>query len=563
MIITEDPMSDSTTAQHLHRLLSDTLTPEEERRLVTTIMEENPELTPQLNELYLQHKLRLQRSLTEATEMYVQLRDAMGRTAWVQSIFLELVPGTPLRALIAQGARRGLVGIDPHIDPVTLQRGQLVYVDDQHNCLVRTGECLPPAGPVGAVLSVIGSRALIQGPQEDRSLMDLLDLSLATRLQPGDQVTYLPESRLVLERIDLPPVALPGVQLEPAPAVTFAQLGGLDAIVDRLTEEIRLHVFHREVVARHHLPMRKGLLLYGPPGCGKTLLAKAVARYVADLEGVEGRILMLKAGVHRSMWYGHSEEQLRTIFTTARRAAAAGQLVTMFFDDFDHFGSRESSSHDIDARILPALLHEIDSLQSVPNIFLIGATNRPDLMDEALLRPGRFGDRAIAVPRPDRAAAQAILRVHLPTDLAYGIDAEPAPELREAVITRILSRLYAPNGDLARLGHLTFRDGSRRPLHAAHLMSGALIANAVTEAKQRSCLRVLDGRPAAITLQDLEEALHHELFGLASRLKPGAGLKQLLDLPSDLDVVRIELDGRGHSIEQTEWRQADALSLTR
>lgn len=540
-------MSDS-IPQSLKRLLSNEVPPEEERTLVRTVIGEQPQLAPQLTEVYLQHKLRLQQSLAEANEVYARLRDAIGRTTWVQSIFLELVPGAPPRAMVAQGTRRGLVAIDPDIDAATLQRGQLVYVNDQHNCLVRAGDCVPPAGTIGTVLAMVGSRALVQCAQEDRSLMDLLDLSLAHRLQPGDHVTYLPDSRLVLERIAVPPDFLPGLQLEEAPAVTFDQLGGLDAIVDRLTEEIRLHVFHRDIVARHRLPIRKGLLLYGPPGCGKTLLAKAVARYVADLEGVDGRFLSVKAGGHRSKWYGQSEEHLRMLFAMARRAAADGQFVTMLFDDFDHFGSRDAVGSDIDARILPALLHEVDGLQSVPNIFLIGATNRPDLLDEALLRPGRFGDRAIAIPRPDRSAAQAIFLVHLPADLAYGIEDEAAPERREVVITHLLSRLYAPNGDLAQLGQLTFRDGSRRTLEGAQLMSGAVIANAVTEAKQRSCLRVLDGRPAAITLQDLGDALHQELMGLASRLKPGPGLKQQLDLPSDLDVVRIELNATDRNL---------------
>lgn len=556
-------MPKSATAEHLSQLFSKKLTAEDEQTLVSQLMEEHPELTPQLIQLYLQHKLRLQESLAEAKTEFVQLRQAIEQTAWVQAIFLELIPGTPPRAMVIQGSRRGLISIDPQLDVTTLHRGQLVYVNDEKNCLVRTGDRVSPTGAIGSVLALIGSRVLVKSQQEDRTLMELLDLSLADQLQPGDHVSYLPESRLVLERVMLPPTTLPGVQLEPAPSVTLDQLGGLDGIVETLTEEIRLHVFHRDIVARHQLPMRKGLLLYGPPGCGKTLLAKAVARYVADLEGVDGRFLFVKAGTHRSMWYGQSEDNLRAIFDMARRAAIAGQFVTMFFDDFDHFGSRDGAGHDVDARVLPALLHEVDSLQSLPNLFLIGATNRPDLMDEALLRPGRFGDRAVAVPRPDRSAAHAIFRVHLPADLSYRIDADETTDLRDTVISHVLSRLYAPNGDLARVGQLTFRDGSRKPLEAAQLMSGALIVNAVADAKHRSCVRVLEGRPAAITLTDLAEALQHELMGLAARLKPGPGLKQMLDLPSDLDVVRIELNERAQPIPQTDWRQTEALSLTR
>jgi proteasome-associated ATPase len=442
-MMTEEPMSDSATAaQYLQQLLAGDLPPDKEREMVAHLLETQPNLSTQLAQLYLHHKLRLQKSLAEETIQHKRLRDVLQQAPWVHYTFVKLLPGTPPRAAVLRGPDVVGFRIHPDLDPASLTPGQTAFVSEQQQCVVGAGPIAPPASRIGTFQVMIGSQALIQQGQEEQSLMDLLDPSLASTLRPGDTVTYHPVSHLVLNRVWLPPASMPDWRLEEAPAVSFKQIGGMDDVVDRLTQEIRLQVFHRAIVDRHQLPLRKGLLLYGPPGCGKTLLAKSVARYVADLEGVESRFLLVKAGSHRSMWYGESEANLRKIFTLARRAARAGQFVTMLFDDFDHFGSREAQGQDVDTRVLPALLHEIDGLQDVANVFLIGVTNRPDLLDDALLRPGRFGDRPFFIPRPHRAASEAIFSIHLADELPYGPDLQG--ELRQAAIDRLLSRIYAP-----------------------------------------------------------------------------------------------------------------------
>lgn len=552
-------MSETSPAQQLQQLLDGGLKPDQERRLVAQLLEDTPTISAQLAQLYLQHKLRLQQSLSEEQAAHKRVRDSLQQAPWVQYTFLRLISDKPLRAAVLRGTE--VVGFRIHsdLDPASLIPGHTVYVSEQHQCIVGVGAGERPVSSIGTFLGLIGSQALIQHGQDDKSLMDLLDPSLAATLQPGDRVAFHQTSRLLLHRVTLPPASMPDLQLEAAPAVSFDQIGGLDDIVATLTQEIRLHVFHADLVTRHRLPQRKGLLLYGPPGCGKTLLAKSVARYVADLEQVDSRLLQVKAGSHRSMWYGQSEDNLRTIFSLARRAATAGQFITMLFDDFDHFGSRDARDQSVDARVLPALLHEIDCLQDVANIFLIGVTNRPDLLDEALLRPGRFGDRPFFIPRPGRVAARTIFHIHLPDELPYAPDL--CGELRHAAIDRLLSRIYAPNGAMAELGRLTFRDGSRKSLTAAQLITGAMIANAVTEAKFESCRRAEQGQSEGLTADDLQQALDRELISHASRLKPGPGLKQVLDLPSDLDVVDIKITAQLLEATPSVLQETDAVPL--
>jgi proteasome-associated ATPase len=301
------------------------------------------------------------------------------------------------------------------------------------------------------------------------------------------------------------------------------------------------------VVVRHGLKPAKGVLLSGPPGCGKTMIAKALANYVSRLEGVQATFLNVKPGTHRSMWYGKTEQNIRDLFALARRLAdGEGRIVVLFFDDMDHLGSRSDGvSTAIDTRVLPSFLGEIDGLVDLHRVWLMGATNRPDLLDEALVRPGRFGDKVFRIPRPTRRAAQEIFRKHLPPDLPYYNTNGRGPEQVSAeMIETALARLYAPNGEAATLGTLVFRDGTRGPLTAPQVMSGALIAQAVAEAKRQSCLRAVRGQPMGLTTPDLLAALERQLTAIAHRLKPGPALRQMLDLPEDRDVVKVELEPR-------------------
>lgn len=214
----------------------------------------------------------------------------------------------------------------------------------------------------------------------------------------------------------------------------------------------------------------------------------------------------------------------------------------------------------VDSRVLPSLLHEIDGLDRIERVLLIGATNRPDLLDEALTRPNRFGDKVFRITRPDRTTAGAIFHKYLRPDLPYFARNGAGPEVLAAeLVNTVLAQLYAPNGELCTLASLTFRDGSRRPLTAPELMSGALIANVVAEAKRRSCLRALGAGPLGIAVEDLLAATTQTLRGIVARLKPGPALRQLLDLPSDLDVVKLEIEPSLRAAGSYEYLQFNPM----
>jgi len=205
----------------------------------------------------------------------------------------------------------------------------------------------------------------------------------------------------------------------------------------------------------------------------------------------------------------------------------------------DQLGARDGM-HAIDSRILPSFLQEIDALHSVDRLILVGATNRPDLLDEALLRPGRFGDREYRISRPrTRQATREILSCYLTADLPYQSNDKNGKGPPEAIIEDVLSALFAPNGDLSSLGTLHFREGSTKPVTPAMVMSGALIKGAAEEAKRRSCLRGTKGEPLGVSSADLLAGFDRELTTVVERLTPPAA-RRLLDLPPDCDVVKIE-----------------------
>jgi proteasome-associated ATPase len=519
-------------AQVLQQILAGTMLPADEKAAVEQCVRAKPDLAAPLLFTMLDRKQRLQQQLDETARI-------LAEPPWHAATFLRLST-RGRRALVASGSRRISVTVGPDVDPNTLSGGQPVFLNGAQNVLVDAAPAELRPGTVGEFVRLHGStQGVLRSTADEEIVVDLSAGVLDQPLRCGDLVLYDREQSVAFEKVDKRrdrPSLLEVLPLD----VRITELGGLDPVFDELVSEVTLHLFHRELAARYHLTPTKGVLLCGPPGTGKTSLVRALGEHLGRVMQMDVKALLVKPGVHRSMWFGASEKALRDLFHEAREAAdQPGRYVLLFFDDVDHFGSRDHrAAGEVDARLVPCLLQEIDSVRT-PRLLLIGATNRADLLDEALIRPGRFG-KAFRIGRPTRGQATEIFRRHLTTDLPLDLNGARPSEAAAALIDDLVAALYAPNGALGRLGTLTYRDGSREPLTAAQIMSGALIAAAVEQAKRRGCFRAMHDGPDSIDADDLRASLERELAAITERLKPGPALQQMLDLPPDRDVVKVE-----------------------
>jgi proteasome-associated ATPase len=535
----------------LQQLLEGRLEGDAERDAVERLMQQ-PHVALLLLPALLAQKHRCQETL-EASRSRAQvleaelrdLREKLEESPWYPATVIRSLAQPNGRALVAAGGRRMVVGLGPSVDAASVCPGMSVFLNAGMNVILALAEGGQGRGCVGEFSRFSDGVALLRGAGEEELAVDVLDEAMAGGLKAGDLLLYDREALVATARLEKRNGG--AYHLGEPPDVAFEDIGGLDPIIEEIRDEVTLHAFHPDVARSHRLRARKGIILSGPPGCGKTMLAKALANHLAHLKGTRATFLNIKPGIHRSSWYGQTEAKVRELFAVARSAADAEDGFTlMFFDDFETLGARGGDAATaIDSRVLPSFLAEMDGLVDLPRVWVVGATNRPDLLDEALLRPGRFGDRVFRIPRPDRRAAEAIFRKHLRPDVPYyGDNGKGADQAITDMVHAALATLYAPNGHAFNLAVLVLRDGSRRPLTAPDVISGAFIAQAAAEAKRRSCLRVIRGHPAGVTIQDLLAGVEQQLRGILQRLKPGPALRQMLDLPEDLDVVKVEMDPR-------------------
>jgi proteasome-associated ATPase len=410
------------------------------------------------------------------------------------------------------------VNVHPNVDPFQFVDGQQVVLNEAFNIVEGAG--FQPRGEIASVVDTISdNRVIVIGHTDDERVITISEPLRQEKLKVGDHLLYDPRTNYAFEK--LPKSDVEEVVLEEVPDVSYDDIGGLGDQIEILRDSVELPYIYPDVFAEHKLAPPKGILLYGPPGCGKTLIAKAVANNLASsIEKRTGKettpyFLNVKGPELLNKYVGETEHKLREVFKKARDKASEDVPVVIFFDEMDSlFRMRGSGvSSDMEATVVAQFLSEIDGVESLKNVIVIGASNRQDLIDPAVLRPGRL-DLKIKVHRPDAAAAKEIFSKYLTADLPfhakaheqYGSDPK---QIVRGMIADTIERMYKTDEDNKFL-EVTYAKGEREIFYFKDFSSGAMIENIVSRAKKRAVKRTIDHDERGITLDDLIESVNDE-----------------------------------------------------
>ncbi len=410
------------------------------------------------------------------------------------------------------------VNVHPNVDTSHFEDGQLVVLNEAFNVVEGAG--FTQRGEITSVVDLLGDgRAIVLGHTDEERVVALSEPLRRERIKVGDHLLVDPRTQYAFEK--MPKSAVEEVALEEVPDVTYEQIGGLGEQVAILRDAIELPYLHPEVFAEHRLHPPKGILLYGPPGCGKTLIAKAVAnalaRRIGERTGKEttAYFLNVKGPELLNKYVGETEHKIREVFKRAREKASEDVPVVIFFDEMDSlFRMRGSGiSSDMEATVVAQFLSEIDGVESLKNVIVIGASNRQDLIDPAVLRPGRL-DLKVKVNRPDKPAAFEIFTKYLTGDLPFHASAQESygsdtSKIVDGMIRDTIDRMYS-NNDENKFLEVTYAKGEREIFYFKDFASGAMIENIVARAKKMAVKRLIDHGERGIRLDDLQQAVRDE-----------------------------------------------------
>ncbi len=461
-------------------------------------------------------------TLQQAKEHIAALREEVDKLTQPPAAYGTYLSGNDDGTVdVFASGRKMRVSIHPGLDPDELRKGQEVVLNESLNVVLARDPEL--GGEVVSVLEVLedGRRALVVGRADQEQVAEISQYLAGVKLRAGDSL--LMDSRTLLLYEKLPRPELEEVVLEEVPDVTYGDIGGLDSQIEAITDAVELPYLHRELFAEYRLPAPKGILLYGPPGCGKTLIAKAVANSLAKKVGertgnarVTSYFLNIKGPELLNKYVGETERQIRLVFQRAREKAEEGVPVIVFFDEMDSlFRTRGSGiSSDMESTVVPQLLAEIDGVETLRNVIVIGASNREDLIDPAILRPGRL-DVKIKIERPDEAAAQQVFARYLTSELPLdtsdvvklgGGDPDKAVAV---MIEQTVVEMYRAD-DENRFLEVTYQNGDKETLYFKDFSSGAMIENIVRRAKKIAIKREIRGESKGVRLADMIESIKQE-----------------------------------------------------
>ncbi len=488
-------------------------------RRVRTLEERLLDTKGQLAQAVTQNE-KLTYTLREAREHITALREEVDKLAQPPSAYGTLLDlNDDHSADVYTNGRKMRVEVHPAIDADELVRGAEVVLNESYNVVKVRGP--ERSGEIVTVKETLedGLRAIVVGRGDEERVVELAEMLRDVHIRAGDSMLLETRSSLLIEK--LPKAEVEDLVLEEVPDVRYEDIGGLDAQISEIVDAVELPFLHADLYAEHELPAPKGILLYGPPGCGKTMIAKAVAaslaRKVAEVSGdSESRsfFLNIKGPELLNKYVGETERQIRLIFQRAREKSEQGMPVIIFFDEMESlFRTRGSGiSSDIESTIVPQLLAEIDGVETLKNTIVIGASNREDLIDPAILRPGRL-DVKIKIERPDEESAKKIFASYLTSQLPIHpseVSAAGSVETAiESMVAKAAEHMYRADDD-TRFLEVTYQNGDKEILYFKDFSSGAMIENVVRRSKKLAIKRFLDIGERGIKGEDLLASVTQE-----------------------------------------------------
>jgi proteasome-associated ATPase len=459
---------------------------------------------------------RLASTLREARDQIMTLKEEIDRLAQPPTGFGTFLAANEDGTIdVFTGGRKLRVNVSPNVTVDELSRGQEVMLNEALNVVAAL--TFEEVGEVVMLKEILADRdrALVIGNADEERIVRIAAPLRDATLRAGDSVLLDTRSNYIYERI--PKTEVEELVLEEVPDIDYANIGGLMRQIDQIRDAIELPYLHPGLFEEHELKPPKGVLLYGPPGCGKTLIAKAVAnslaKKVAEKTGEEGKsfFLNIKGPELLNKYVGETERHIRLVFQRAREKASGGTPVIVFFDEMDSlFRTRGSGvSSDVENTIVPQLLSVIDGVERLENVIVIGASNREDMIDPAILRPGRL-DVKIKIERPDAESARDIFSTYLTAKLPLHSDdlAEFGNNRVECVagmIQRTVERMYTESEE-NRFLEVTYANGDKEVLYFKDFNSGAMIQNIVARAKKMAIKDLLDNNQRGIRVQHMLQA---------------------------------------------------------
>jgi proteasome-associated ATPase len=462
---------------------------------------------------------KLVNALYEAREQVQSLKEEVDKLCAPPStygVYLSLNDDGTVN-ILTQG-RKVKVNLHPSIKPYSLKPGQELILNEGLNVVETAGYEIQ--GDVVVLKEVLDDeRAVVTVRADEEKVGIIADPLRLQKLKVGDHILMDIKSGHLLER--LPKSEVEDLALEEVPDISYEDIGGLTPQIEAIRDAVELPYLYADYYKEHKLTPPKGVLLYGPPGCGKTMIAKAVANNLAEKisekrgEKIKGYFINIKGPELLNKYVGETERKIREIFQKAKEKAAEDVPVIIFFDEMDAlFRTRGSGiSSDVESTIVPQLLAEIDGVEGLKNVIVIGASNRQDLIDPAILRPGRL-DVKIKIERPDKAAAADIFEKYLTPEVPLH-----ASETRQhggdlpATVVRLIAstaeEMYALR-DENRFLEVTYANGDKEILYFKDFASGAMIESIVRRAKKLALKRYIATGEKGITLDDLLTAVHEE-----------------------------------------------------